>query len=120
MEENKILGLIGPNGAGKTTALNAILGLTGYDGELRVLGRNTCSERDQLHVATYGASPMLPSAEVGKVSQLLEYNGGVHPRFDRAGAEGFLAKTDIQAFKQGQAIVEGHGDRITPRPGHGH
>src|SRR5437879_7198155 len=46
--EGRILGLIGPNGAGKTTALNAILGLTPYQGELRVLGRDPWAERDQL------------------------------------------------------------------------
>ena len=45
IEEGRILGLIGPNGAGKTTALNAILGLTSYQGELRVLGRDPWSER---------------------------------------------------------------------------
>src|SRR6184192_3993555 len=39
VEEGRILGLIGPNGAGKTTALNAILGLTPYQGELRVRPR---------------------------------------------------------------------------------
>ena len=38
VEEGRILGLIGPNGAGKTTALNAILGLTSYQGDLKVLG----------------------------------------------------------------------------------
>jgi ABC-2 type transport system ATP-binding protein len=48
VEEGRILGLIGPNGAGKSTALNAILGLTSFDGELRVLGRNPWNERDQL------------------------------------------------------------------------
>src|SRR5256885_7207253 len=48
VEEGRILGLIGPNGAGKTTALNAILGLTPYEGELRVLGRNPWTERDLL------------------------------------------------------------------------
>src|SRR5580765_5656964 len=48
VEEGRILGLIGPNGAGKTTALNAILGLTPYQGELRVLGRDPWTERDQL------------------------------------------------------------------------
>src|SRR5206468_12146805 len=48
VEEGRILGLIGPNGAGKTTALNSILGLTPYQGELRVLGRDPWSERDQL------------------------------------------------------------------------
>ena len=40
LEEGRILGLIGPNVAGKTTALNAILGLTSYQGALRVLGRD--------------------------------------------------------------------------------
>src|SRR5207244_10627940 len=48
VEEGRILGLIGPNGAGKTTALNAILGLTSHQGELRVLGRDPWIERDQL------------------------------------------------------------------------
>ena len=48
VEEGRILGLIGPNGAGKTTALNAILGLTPYQGELKVLGRDPWTERDQL------------------------------------------------------------------------
>ena len=38
VEEGRILGLIGPNGAGKTTALNAILGLTAYQGELTSSG----------------------------------------------------------------------------------
>ena len=45
VETGRILGLIGPNGAGKTTALNAILGLTTYEGELKVLGRNPWRER---------------------------------------------------------------------------
>ena len=40
VEEGRILGLIGPNGAGKTTALQAILGLLPYQGQLQVLGRN--------------------------------------------------------------------------------
>src|SRR5512146_1139988 len=48
VEEGHILGLIGPNGAGKTTALKAILGLTPYQGELKVLGRDPWSERDKL------------------------------------------------------------------------
>ena len=48
IEEGRIVGLIGPHGAGKTTALNAILGLVPYEGELRVLGRNPWTERDLL------------------------------------------------------------------------
>ena len=48
VEEGRILGLIGPNGAGKTTALNAILGLIPYEGQLRVLGRDPWVERERL------------------------------------------------------------------------
>src|SRR5437870_3322966 len=47
VEEGRILGLIGPNGAGKTTALNAILGLTAYQGGLRGRGRGRLMEREQ-------------------------------------------------------------------------
>src|SRR5436305_1188061 len=48
VEEGRILGLVGPNGAGKTTALNAILGLTPYGGELNVLGCDPWTAREQL------------------------------------------------------------------------
>src|SRR5947209_18276397 len=48
VEEGRILGLIGPNDAGKTTALNAMLGLTSYAGELRARGRDPWMERDEL------------------------------------------------------------------------
>src|SRR6187399_1327596 len=48
INEGRILGLIGPNGAGKTTALNAILGLTSYEGSLTVLGRDPWTSRDEL------------------------------------------------------------------------
>src|SRR5262245_21315648 len=95
VEEGRILGLIGPNGAGKTTALNAILGLIPYAGELKVLGRNPWNEREQLmrDVCFISDVAVLPSWI--RVTQALEYVAGVHPRFDRAKAEGFLGKTTI-------------------------
>jgi len=95
VEEGRILGLIGPNGAGKTTALNAILGLIPYEGELRVLGRNPWIERDQLMCNVSFISDVAVLPRWIRVSQALEYVAGVHPRFDRAKAEGFLAKTTI-------------------------
>src|SRR5205807_5821930 len=90
VEEGRIVGLIGPNGAGKTTALNAILGLTPYEGQLTVLGRDPWTSRAQLmrDVAYIADVAVLPRWI--RVSQLLDYAGGVHPRFDRAKAEGFL------------------------------
>src|SRR5262249_44408269 len=92
VDEGRILGLIGPNGAGKTTALNAILGLTPYQGELKVLGRDPWSARDQLmrDVSFIADVAVLPRWV--RVSQLVDYVAGVHPRFDRVKAEAFLAK----------------------------
>src|SRR6478609_7810850 len=89
VEEGRILGLIGPNGAGKTTALNAILGLTPYQGQLTVLGRDPWAAREQLmrDVSFIADVSVLPRWI--RVSQLLDYVAGVHPKFDRAKAEAF-------------------------------
>jgi ABC-2 type transport system ATP-binding protein len=95
VENGRILGLIGPNGAGKTTALNAILGLTPYQGELRVLGRNPWVERDLLMRDVCFISDVAVLPRWISVSHALDYVAGVHPRFNRAKAEGFLTKTAI-------------------------
>src|SRR5450432_3814726 len=92
VEEGRILGLIGPNGAGKSTALNAILGLTQYQGELKVLGRDPWTERDQLMREVCFIADVAVLPRWIRVSQALEFLTGVHPPFDRAKAEGFLAK----------------------------
>jgi ABC-2 type transport system ATP-binding protein len=107
VEEGRILGLIGPNGAGKTTALNAILGLIPYQGDLKVLGRDPWSERDQLmrDVAFIADVAVLPRWV--RVSQLLDYVAGVHPRFDRAKAEGFLARTAIRRSHRVGELAKG-------------
>src|SRR6266496_4311143 len=96
VEEGRILGIIGPNGAGKTTALNAILGLTPCQGELKVLGRNPWTERDQLMRDVCFIADVAVLPRWMRVSQALDYVAGVHPRFDRAKAESFLAKTTIK------------------------
>ena len=103
VEEGRILGLIGPNGAGKTTALNAILGLTPYQGELRVLGRDPWSERDQLMRDVCFIADVAVLPRWMRVGQALDYVAGVHPRFDRSKAEGFLSRTSIAL---GQKIKE--------------
>jgi ABC-2 type transport system ATP-binding protein len=107
VEEGRILGLIGPNGAGKSTALNAILGLTPYQGELRVLGRDPWSERDQLMRDVCFIADVAVLPRWMRVSQALEYVAGVHPRFDRAKAEGFLARTDIRRTSKVRELSKG-------------
>src|SRR6202040_4302269 len=107
IEEGRILGLIGPNGAGKTTALNAILGLTPYQGELKVLGHDPWTERDQLMRDACFIADVAVLPRWMRVWQALDYFAGVHPRFDRAKAEGFLAKTSIRLASKVRELSKG-------------
>jgi len=107
VEEGRILGLIGPNGAGKSTALNAILGLTQYQGALKVLGRHPWEERDQLMRDVCFIADIAVLPRWMRVSQALEYVAGVHPRFDRAKAECLLAKTDIRHGSKVRELSKG-------------
>src|SRR6185312_8157890 len=78
VEEGRIVGLVGPNGAGKTTALNAILGLTSYEGQLRVLGRDPWNQRDQLMREVCFIADVAVLPRWMKVSQALDCVAGVH------------------------------------------
>jgi ABC-2 type transport system ATP-binding protein len=107
VEERRIVGLIGPNGAGKTTALNAILGLTQFQGELTVLGRDPWIRRDELMRDVCFISDVAVLPRWIKVSQVLDYVAGVHPRFHRAKAEEFLAKTTIGRDRKVRELSKG-------------
>src|SRR4249919_2353107 len=107
VEEGRILGIIGPNGAGKTTALNAILGLTPYQGELKVLGRDPWTERNHLMRDACFIADVAVLPRWMRVWQALDYFAGVHPRFDRAKAEGFLAKTTIGRASKVRELSKG-------------
>jgi ABC-2 type transport system ATP-binding protein len=95
VESGRIVGLIGPNGAGKTSALKAILGLTSFDGQLSVLGLDPRLQRDALMREVCFMADVAVLPRWLRVEQALEFVAGVHPRFDRGVAMGFLAKTDI-------------------------
>ena len=107
IEEGRILGLVGPNGAGKTTALNAILGLTSYQGELKVLGRDPWTQRDELMQDVSFIADVAVLPRWIRVTHLLDYVAGVHPRFDRAKAESFLAKTTIKRTSKVRELSKG-------------
>jgi ABC-2 type transport system ATP-binding protein len=107
VEEGRILGIIGPNGAGKTTALNAILGLTPHQGQLRVLGRDPWTERDTLMRDVCFIADVAVLPRWLRVSQAVDYVAGVHPRFDRAKAEGLLAKTTIKRTSKVRELSKG-------------
>jgi ABC-2 type transport system ATP-binding protein len=107
VEEGRILGLIGPNGAGKTTALHAILGLTPYQGELKVLGLDPWTERDRLMLDASFIADVAVLPRWMRVWQLLAYLAGVHPRFDGARAEAFLANTTIGRDRRVRELSKG-------------
>ncbi len=107
VEEGRILGLIGPNGAGKSTALHAILGLTPFEGELKVLGRNPWTERDQLMRDVCFIADVAVLPRWLRVSHALDFVAGVHPRFDRAKAEAFLARTTIKRSSKVRELSKG-------------
>ena len=94
--EGRIVGLLGPNGAGKSTALQAILGLVSHEGELRVLGRDPWRQRGELMHEVCFIADVAVLPRWMRVRQALDYMAGVHPRFDRARAEGFLGRTTIR------------------------
>lgn len=107
IEEGRIVGLIGPNGAGKTTALKAILGLTPYEGQLSVLGRDPYRERNELMQDVCFIADVAVLPPWIRVWQALDFVAGVHPRFDRTKAEGFLAKTTIKRTSRVRELSKG-------------
>ena len=107
VEEGRILGIVGPNGAGKTTLLNAILGLTPYEGALHVLGRDPWRERDALMRDVCFMTDVAVLPRWIRVSQLLDYVAGTHPRFDRARATAFLSHTSIAHTSRVRELSKG-------------
>ena len=103
----RIVGLIGANGAGKTTAMKALLGLSAFEGQLQVLGRDPRSQRDELMRDVCFIADVAVIPKWLRVSQAIEFVAGVHPRFDRARAEGFLSKTDIRIRSRVRELSKG-------------
>ena len=107
VEAGRIVGLIGPNGAGKSTALHAIAGLTACEGELEVLGRDPWTRRGQLMHDVCFIADVAVLPRWMRVGQALDFMAGVHPRFDRARAEGFLARTTIRQASKIRDLSKG-------------
>ncbi len=107
IEAGRIVGLIGPNGAGKTSALRAMLGLTSYEGELRVLGREPFRERTALMKDACFIADVAVLPSWLRVDQAVDYVGGVHPRFRRERALGFLSKAQIGGKRRMRELSKG-------------
>lgn len=96
IQPGRIVGLIGPNGAGKTTALKAILGLIPFEGQLDVLGRDPRTQRDSLMNDVCFIADVAVLPRWIRVREAIEFVAGVHPRFDRARCDRFLANTQLK------------------------
>jgi ABC-2 type transport system ATP-binding protein len=107
IQAGRIVGLIGPNGAGKTTAIKSILGLTAFDGELKVLGLDPRTQRNALMNEVCFIADVAVLPRWLKVSQAVDFVAGVHPRFDRNRALEFLAKTDIKKESRVRQLSKG-------------
>jgi len=95
VEAGRIIGLIGPNGAGKTTALKAILGLIPFEGDLKVLGMDPRKQRDELMNEVCFIADVAVLPRWIKVKEAIDFVDGIHPRFDRAKCERFIANTKL-------------------------
>ncbi|MEO6519343.1 MAG: ABC transporter ATP-binding protein [Pseudoxanthomonas sp.] len=95
IEAGRIIGLIGPNGAGKTTALKAILGLVPFEGDLKVLGMDPRKQRDELMNEVCFIADVAVLPRWIKVKEAIDFVDGIHPRFDRAKCERFIANTQL-------------------------
>ncbi len=107
IETGRIVGLIGPNGAGKTTALKAILGLVPFEGQLAVLGFDPRTQRDRLMQDVCFIADVAVLPRWIRVREAIDFVEGVHPRFDRAKCERFLANTQLKPDAKVRTLSKG-------------
>lgn len=103
----RIVGLIGPNGAGKTTALKAILGLTDFQGQLNVLGLDPRSQRDKLMEEVCFIADVAVLPRWIRVREAIDFVANIHPRFNRAKCEAFLARTKLTSDQRVKQMSKG-------------
>ena len=103
----KIVGLIGPNGAGKTTLLKAILGLTTYDGELRVAGLDPGRQRARLMEDVCFIADVAVLPRWIRVAQLIDLTARLHQRFSRQRCLDYLSNTKIDPGHKVKQLSKG-------------
>ena len=103
----RIIGLIGPNGSGKTTTLKAALGLVPFEGELKVLGLDPRTQRDQLMEQVCFIADVAVLPRWLRVRDAVDFVAGIHPRFDRKKAEGYIAHTKLKPSMKVKEMSKG-------------
>ncbi|QAU23717.1 ABC transporter ATP-binding protein [Dyella sp. M7H15-1] len=107
IQPGRIVGLIGPNGAGKTTALKAMLGLTDFQGQLNVLGLDPRTQRDRLMEQVCFIADVAVLPRWIRVREAVDFVTNIHPRFNRAKCETFLARTKLTPDQRVRQMSKG-------------
>ena len=103
----RIYGLVGHNGAGKTTTLNAMLGLTSYEGSIRVLGEDPFARRAHLMENVAFISDVASLPRFLRVRELFALLSNIHPNFSPDKARQFLEGTDIRPEMKIRTLSKG-------------
>lgn len=103
----RIYGLVGHNGAGKTTTLNAMLGLTSYEGSIRVLGQDPFAHRARLMENVAFISDVASLPRFLRVRELFGLLTNLHPNFSADKARSFLEGTDIRPEMKIKTLSKG-------------
>jgi ABC-type multidrug transport system, ATPase component len=103
----RIYGLVGHNGAGKTTTLNAMLGLTSYEGTIRVLGEDPFARRARLMENVAFISDVASLPRFLRVRELFALLTNIHPNFSQDKARLFLEGTDIRPEMKIRTLSKG-------------
>ena len=103
----RIVGLIGPNGSGKTTTLKAMLGLVPFEGELKVLGLDPRTERDELMKQVSFIADVAVLPRWIRVREAIDFVAGVHPKFDRTKAERYIQNTKLKPAMKVKEMSKG-------------
>jgi len=101
------IGLIGPNGSGKTSTLKAALGLIPFEGELKVLGLDPRTQRDQLMEQVCFIADVAVLPRWLRVRDAVDFVAGIHPRFDRKKAEAYIAHTKLKPSMKVKEMSKG-------------
>jgi ABC-2 type transport system ATP-binding protein len=103
----RVVGLLGHNGAGKTTLMKTLVGLSGHEGSLRVLGLEPRQQRVRLLESLCYIPDVAVLPRWARVEQLITLMAGLHPRFSALRARDLLKRTSVSLRDKVDTLSKG-------------